>query len=289
MNLSSIDKKIEILADEIQEKDQKDRLFHIKKLYEGPDQIITAEEYKDQINKEKVLYKVKSGINGLDKLIEGFRPGTLIIISGPTKQGKTTFCQTLTYHFTLAKFPCLWFSFDTPPIELIERFPTLPVFYLPRKNSPEKRLEWIEGKIIEGLAKFNTRIIFIDHLEFLSKFSEGNNSNYANEITAIARELKEISIRWNVTIFLNHHIRQIPPGTTPHWSHLKNSSGPAQESDITIMIWRLEEKTAMGSIQSDRARVAVQLHRRTGKTGIFDIDFQNNIFKDYDKNEERPF
>ncbi|MEK6879616.1 MAG: hypothetical protein AABY22_08420 [Nanoarchaeota archaeon] len=55
------------------------------------------------------------------------------------------------------------------------------------------------------------------------------------------------------------------------------------------MIWRLEEKTAMGSIQSDRARVAVQLHRRTGKTVIFDIDFQNNIFKDYDKNEERPF
>lgn len=288
MDIQGLDSEIQELEKRAEEKDEQQRILLLKKAYSGPDELITSEKYKKDITKDKVLYKAMSGLPALDKVIEGFRPGTLIIISGPTKQGKTTFCQTLTHNFTNNGFPCLWFSFDTPPIELIERFPKLPTFYLPRRNEPEKKLEWIESKIVEGIAKYNTRMVFIDHLGFLTRFAD-KNSNYATELTSIARELKEISIRWNVTIFLNHHIRQIDADVTPNWTHLKDSSGPAQDSDITIMIWRLNKRTAYGIEYDTTSRISIQLHRRTGKTGSFSVQFKNNLFTETNEHEAKPF
>ena len=251
--------------------------MELQKRYQGSDELISSKDFLAKAKKEHDLYIVNSGLKSLDGIIGGFRPGTLVIISGPTKQGKTTFCQTLTTNFTNQQFKCLWLSFDTPSIELIERFSPLPVFYLPKRNSPEKKMTWIESKIIEGLAKYNTRIVFIDHLGFLTRFAD-KNTNHATELTSIVREIKEISIRWNVTIFLNHHIRQIDAEVVPNWSHLKDSSGPAQDSDITILIWRGRLKGKFGIEYDDSAFVSVQLHRRTGKTGLVKVKYKNNLF-----------
>lgn len=291
MLVESINEKLLELDEEIKEKEIKERLVEVVRFYKGPDEIVSAEEYKKYASKELVLYKVGSGIKGLDSIIEGFRPGTVIIVSGPTKQGKTTFCQTLTTNFSRQGYKSLWFSFDTPPYELIERFPELPLFYLPKKNAPEKKIEWIEKKVIEGLVKFDTRMIFIDHLESLAGSAE-SSSNYANQLQLIARDLKEISMRWNVTIFLNHHIRQLAPGEQPNYSHLKNSSGPAQETDVTIMVWREKEKSQIFGIQyKDSSIISVQLHRRTGKTGAVRLTFKENSFTEevYDEQGSRPF
>jgi len=204
MDINDINKTIDDLSKEDLKTDEKERLQEMYKNYTGSDEIISVTEYQELIRKENILYRVGSGLKGLDKIIEGFRPGSLIIVSGPTKQGKTTFCQALTDNFIKQGFQCLWFFFDTPAIEVIDRFKEVPIFYLPKRNEPEKKISWIESKIIEGLVKFNTRMVFIDHLGFLSKFAD-KSQNYSTELTSIVRELKEIAIRWNVTIFLNHH------------------------------------------------------------------------------------
>lgn len=250
--------------------------------YSGEDKVITASEFKAGTVKEVDLYRAGSGISELDKIIGGFRPGNLIIVSGPTKQGKTTFCQTLTRNLSRQNYKCLWFSFDTPAIELIDRFDkSLPIFYLPKRNLPEKKLEWIESRIIEGISKFNIRMIFIDHLEFLTRFTD-KSSNYSTELTAIVRELKSIAIQWNVTIFLNHHIRSIDLETVPNYTHLKNSSGPAQDSDLTLMVWREKVKGQFGIEYTDNGFISVELNRRTGKTGKIRVKFDNNFFKDFE-------
>lgn len=276
----SIDDLFGKLEDESTGEDEDKRILELHKSYTGSDELVSAQDFKRDCKEDDALYKVGCNITELDKIIEGFRPGTVIIISGPTKQGKTTFCQTLTDHFTKSNFPCLWFSFDTPPIEVINRFPELPVFYLPKKNKPEKKLDWIEAKIIEGIAKYNTRMIFIDHLGFLTKYADKSN-NYATELTSIVRELKAISIRWNVTIFLNHHIRGITSDVIPDWSHLKDSSGIAQECDIVIMIWRDKKKVDSGIEFTNTSHISVQLHRRTGMIGNIRVGFKDNLFIDY--------
>ena len=284
MDIQDIDKTLTDLDEHADSDEERKRIVELYKNYKGSDEVITAEEYQKIVVREQVLYRVGSGITELDKIVEGFRPGNVIIISGPTKQGKTTFCQTLTENFTKQDFKCLWFFFDTPAIEVIERFKDVPIFYLPKRNKPEKKIKWIEEKIIEGLVKYDTRLIFVDHLGFLTQFTS-QIDNRATELTSIVRELKEIAIRWNVTIFLNHHIRSIDSESTPNWGHLKDSSGPAQDSDITIMVWRERKKAEFGVDFTDNGYVSVQLHRRTGKTGTVRMKFKDGIFVDSQVNK----
>jgi replicative DNA helicase len=288
MEIEKIKSTIDKLDSKLQNKDEKERLLELKRKYTGSDEVISAKEYSDDVKKEKILYKAFSGLKKFDSIIEGFRPGTVVIISGPTKQGKTTFCQTLTKAFSSTGFECLWFSFDTPPYELIERFEPLPTFYLPRNNFPDKKIQWLEEKIIEGMAKYNTRMIFIDHLGSISRFTS-ETSNHATELTAIVRELKDIAMRWNVTIFLNHHIQKIDLMTTrPAWYHMKDSSGPGQEADITLMIskgMRLIDRKTNKFEYDGTGKISVELNRR-GKTGIVDLLHEKNGFIEYEKQKE---
>jgi replicative DNA helicase len=290
MNADSLGKELDKLESEMKTQEEKDRLLWVKERYTGEDEVITATEYLKLVKKEHVSFKAYSNLKELDKIVQGFRPGTLITISGPTKQGKTTFCQTLTNNFSRQGFKCLWFSFDTPPIELIERFPAVPAFYLPKRNKAELMTDWIEEKIVEGIAKFGTKIVFIDHLGFLSKYTD-RASNYATELTSIVRELKQIAIRWNVVILLNHHITKIGAEEVPNWSHLKDSSGIAQDSDMVIMIWRERSKPSFQGeiVYTDCSWISVQLHRRTGKTGNFKVQWKANLFQELTNPNAQPF
>ena len=287
MDIKDLDEKIATLEDEVKTKKERDELLWLKKQYRGSDEVIPADLYYQLIKKEKVPFKAYSKIPSLDKIVEGFRPGNLIIVSGPTKQGKTTLCQTLTYQFTNQQLPCLWFSFDTPPSELIERFPEgkCPLFYLPKRNEIEKKMDWIESKIIEGIAKFGVKVVFVDHLESIARFSN-NAPNFAAELQSISRDLKEMSMRWNVIIFLNHHIRQIDESQVPNWTMMKNSSGPAQESDLTIMVWREKEKISGETVYTNTTQISVQLHRRTGKTGNVKVAWNNNLFTELEYGDQ---
>lgn len=292
MSHEHIEKKIKELEEETKEKNERNNFLELYREYEGDDEIITSVDYRKSHEKREDLYLAYSQIRGLDNIIEGFRPGTVVIVSGPTKQGKTTLCQTLTHNFYTQGFKSLWFSFDTPTIEVINRMDESISFYVPKQYPAEKKVIWIEEKIIESLAKYDTRIVFIDHLEFITGYSE-NFSNYATELQSIVRELKRISIKWNVTLFVNHHLRQINEESIPNWTQLKNSSGVAQDSDITIMMWRNRKKDRNGIMQYENSSIiSVQLHRRTGKTGYVRVNFSNNLFTDEptsDTIEEKPF
>jgi ATP-dependent Clp protease ATP-binding subunit ClpA len=50
-------------------------------------------------------------------------------------------------------------------------------------------LTWVEKKIIEGKAKYNSSVVFIDHLHFIVDFGE----NMSIEIGKTMRELKRMA------------------------------------------------------------------------------------------------
>lgn len=282
MDAKDVDKLIKNLDHEL--KDVKDRsdLMSVMREYSGDEEIIGSSDYvaaMSVLRGNKSILKVYSTLQSLDRITEGFWEGNVVVISGPTKEGKTTFCQTLTMNFTRQGLKCLWFPFDTPGEELISRFSTPTEIYLPKKNPSVKKLDWIEKKIIEGIAKFGTRIVFIDHLAMLTKVTD-SNTNYSTELSSIMMELKQIAIRWRVIIFLNHHIRKIQADTIPMYSDLKDSSGVAQDSDMVIMIWRKKEKQDGIIHHTNRAVVSVQTNRRTGRTGIIHVAHKGDHFEE---------
>lgn len=225
--------------------------------YDGEDQVLSsAEIYLRLKEQQSELVKVVSNIPTLDKLIDGFRDGELVTISGPTKMGKTLFCQSLTVQFTKQQHYPLWFSFEVPIKQFLDQFHVLPLIYMPAKLKAHA-LEWFEDRVWESFAKYHTRIIFIDHLHYLVDLAKLRNPSI--EIGQVVRRLKTLAVSGGFVIFLLCHTTK-GAYSEEHLSYesIRDSSFISQESDTVLMIKRLKGEG------ENRARLRVEFHRRTG-------------------------
>lgn len=253
------------------------------RLYEGDDKVLTSFELYDKLNSDKKepYVSVMSGIPGIDYACEGFQDGELIIISGPTKQGKTLLAQTFTVAFAKKKnFPC-WFTYEVPPRQFLSQFPILPLFYLPSNNKAQD-FNWFMDRCLESFFKYNTRIFFIDHLHFLVDMARVSNPSL--EIGAIVRRIKRFAVDNDFVIFLLCHIKK-NEGDDLSYKDLRDSSFIAQDSDTCIMIKRTPK------IGQNTAKARVEFHRRTGKTEwVVDLEKQYGLLREIvkiDKGDDR--
>lgn len=224
--------------------------------YEGEDRVISSTEMRLLLGDQKVSpHRLHTTISGLDALVEGFEPGELITISGLTKHGKTLLAQTLTKHFCDQRYYPLWFSYEVPARQFLSQFPELPIFYLPEKLKSHD-MAWVEDRIDESRAKYDTRVCFVDHLHFL--FDMVRSRNLSLDIGHVVRSLKRFAVEKEMVVFLLCHLAKIKKGDDPSYFDLRDSSLIAQESDCVMLVKRTEEEGA------NTALVKVEFHRRTG-------------------------
>jgi len=197
-----------------------------------------------------------SGLPRLDRLTEGFIAGELIVISGPTKHGKTLFAQSLTKQFTKQNAFPLWFSYEVTPKYFLQAFPELPLFYMPR-NLKMNALDWVMGKCLESYKQYHTRIVFIDHLHYL--FDIARTRNPSIEIGTVIRKLKTMAVQREFVVFLLCHTTKGASDVDTSYESIRDSSFVAQESDCVMMIRR-----SMDFPESNKARLKIEFHRRTG-------------------------
>ena len=289
--LKKIEDEISLTEDKIKKSEQQKRLEDIYKYYNEEDKVISSIEAKKNIEKlekegeGKLL--IKSRYKELDKIIDGFREGNLIVVSGPTGHGKTTWCQNVTENIIKDNIKSLWFSFEVPVEEFLEKFEEdLPLFYLP-KTLKDNTMIWIEQRIIESIVKFGTKVVFIDHLNYIidtNSFDKSINSSY--QIGILMRELKKIAIRWKIAIFLMAHLKQPQIDKPPTLSDLRDSSFIAQESDFVIILWRKAKKNTIPPVLGNKAILSVQKNRRTGKGGNISLYHENGRLKELDREIE---
>lgn len=216
-------------------------------------------ELLDQEKKPELFFKSK--IPSLDRAIEGFSSGELIVISGPTKGGKTLLAQTLTHNFLEQQIYSLWFSFELPSREFINRFPDLPLFYLPR-HLKRSAIKWLQDCIVQSLEENRTRVVFIDHLHFL--FDIARSRSPSLEIGSIVRGLKSLAVDNNIVIFLMCHTSKLHPEKEPDAESIRDSSFVGQESDSVFILWRVKDSEG---VYGNKAILKVEYHRRTGVMG----------------------
>ncbi|MFH1624349.1 MAG: hypothetical protein ABID54_04235 [Pseudomonadota bacterium] len=221
--------------------------------YQGDDRVISSHDMEERIRNQKTLFSVRSMIPLLDRYTEGFEAGELVIVSGITKNGKTTMAQTLTNNFYKQGYFSLWFTYELPPRQFLRCFPELPLLYMPSilKSGSWK---WLETRILESFVKYNTRIIFIDHLHYIVDMLRQGNASL--EIGTIIRQLKLMAVRHNFIIFLMAHTRKKSDGDS--FGDPRDASFIEQESDVTLMVKRFPD------IEENLACVRVNQHRRTG-------------------------
>jgi len=224
--------------------------------YAGEDKVTSSFELRDKLLKDKKdpHINIKSRIPGIDHACEGFQDGELIVISGPTKNGKTLLAQTLTVNFSHQKEYAGWFTYEVPPRQFLSQFPILPLFYLPQKNKAQD-FNWFMERCLEAHFKYHTRIFFIDHLHYLIDMARVKNTSL--DIGTIVRRIKRFAVDNDFVIFLLAHIGK-SESEDLSYRDLRDSSFIAQESDCVIMVKRTPKEG------QNRAKARVEFHRRTG-------------------------
>lgn len=224
--------------------------------YHGEDQVITSHALRAQLGeKTESIVNARSLIPSLDKAVDGFRDGELIVISGPTKNGKTLLAQTLTANFAKNQTFSLWFSFEVPARQFLSQFPTLPLIYMPKKLQP-KAMDWFKDRVYESFEKYHTRIIFIDHLHYLVDLAR--QKHLSIEIGTVIRELKTLAVQNDFVIFLLCHTGKSKVDDGLSYESIRDSSFISQESDSVIMVKRRLD------VADNAATMRVEFHRRTG-------------------------
>ena len=243
--------------------------------YDGEDQIISSHEMQLKLKESpESLIQVKSFIPSLDSAVEGFRDGELIVISGPTKNGKTLFAQTLTAAFVRQQHHPVWFSFEVPVRQFLSQFPEMPLIYLPQKLKAHA-MDWLEDRVYEAFLKYHARIIFIDHLHYL--FDLARTRTPSIEIGQVIRRLKTLAVTGNFLIFLLCHTTKGASEGELSYECIRDSSFVSQESDSVLMVKRAPEEA------ENAARLRVEFHRRTGVIEkVINLRKENGVLREPD-------
>lgn len=224
--------------------------------YDGEDRVISSHEMDEWIRSRKdSSIIIKSGIPSLDNFLEGgFQTGELYAISGPTKNGKTLFSQTLTNNFYMQQFFSIWFTFELPAKQFLSCFNDMPLIYMPRILKSHD-LDWVCDRIKEGFQKYHTRVVFLDHLHYL--FDMAKVKSPSLEIGTVIRRLKKIAVDDNLLIFLMCHTSKAGVQDLSYQS-IRDSSFVSQESDSVFMIARTPKNG------ENTSTLRIEFHRRTG-------------------------
>lgn len=274
--IQDLGQEIKLAKDEEYKTEALMRLQEIAKTYRGQDEVISSYDLYEKIKEEPPQRKIMTGLKGFDEILDGFRETQLIVVSGITKHGKTSFAVDLTSRLS-AENP-LWLPFEEPAREIIMKFHDRgekpPLFYTPTRMAGNT-LNWIEKKIIESKAKYDTKIIFVDHLHFII---DNSKENVAQEIGRTMRDLKKLAVKWNVVLVLLAHLKKTRLDENPDLEDLKDSSSIAQEADTVIFMWRQTERINGEVVITNNVNVSVQANRRTGKTGNVKLVYVNGKF-----------
>lgn len=223
--------------------------------YDKEDRVISSYEMTAELEKQKPVFTIKSGIPFLDEHLQGFQGGELIVVSGVTKHGKTTFCRTLTDGFVKQKEFPLWIQYELPARQFLASYPEVPLIFMPRRLKAAD-MDWIEKRILETFQKYHSRVVFIDHLHFL--FNLQSSRNVSLDVGAVIRRLKLVAIQQEAVIFLMAHTVKPKADGEMGFESIRDSSIVAQESDVCLMIRRRPEKG------DNLTEVSIEYSRRTG-------------------------
>lgn len=245
--------------------------------YDKEDKVISFKEMQELAEKNKAhIFAIKSDIPSLDGMVGGFEGGELNVISGKTGGGKTLFAQTLTKNFSDQGIKSLWFSYEMPPYNFLKRFPSIPEAYMPQILTARDP-RWIEARIWEAKLKYDTRIVFIDHLHYLVDMARMQNMSI--EIGEIMRSLKKIAIKHNIVLFLIAHTKMTNEDDELGLGSVRDSGMIECEADNVFYVWRNMKRDIF-----NQSILKIAKNRKLGIVGKkIDLQFVNGYLMELEK------
>lgn len=254
------------------------RLQDTMATYDGEYRLVWSHDLLAELADKPKEQLHATGVPLLDDVIGGFKEQQLITIGGDTGHGKTAMGLFLVHK--LSKLNPLVIPLEQSNEELVaQRLSnghTVPQFLSPRALADRVTVEWIEERVVEGIAKYNSKLVLIDHLGYINDFGKGGEfkgENTAYRIGQVMKGLKNIAKKWNVIVMLLVHISQHDEGKPPSREDIKNSSDIAQESDMVILLWRKNALKKKVRVYQNKTMLSIQKNRRTGRNANIGLEF----------------
>lgn len=277
--------------------------------YDGRDRIVSSHELAKELEKtDDSVFKIATGIASLDRILgDGVEAGELILVTGPTGEGKTTLLMTITKNMSDVNVNSVWFTLEVTPRQFLQKLvkasgaaTTLPLFYIPRAGFDDldeeymkkfekehgrryEMIDWIEDRIIEAKVKVEgdgkmLKAVFIDHIHMIFSLSQFSR-NVSLEIGDMVAKVKEMAITHNLAIFLIAHSKDnsISPNAEPRKEDIRDSGLISRLADTIIGVWRIKNSDS-GTEHSrpkdldegdNKAKIRVFKNRRNGSQGFF--------------------
>ncbi|MFN8579300.1 MAG: DnaB-like helicase C-terminal domain-containing protein [Candidatus Sericytochromatia bacterium] len=287
--IKEILKKIDTFENQFQTKVERklieERKLELLKHYKGEDEIVSWQDIETKVKEAGEPERLVSGLETFDKELRGgIEVGRLVVLSAGTKSGKTTISIDLMRKYQKYN-PCM-IVLEQPPEELIRE----QLFYgneIPQIYSPKTfnkvSINWLEDRILESYLKYGTRVAVIDHLDFIEK--DERQSMRHLQIQSVMEELKLMSRRLNIAIFLVAHINKLSPEEQPNHFNLAESSSIAKLSDIVLFLWR-ECVKVNGKIEyTGLVNLRIDISRQGGTGTDIKLIFNNGKYREADQFE----
>lgn len=280
MNIDELIKKIESdkksLKESIVSDEGMERLKKVAREYSGEYELVwsndTAELLKSQPKKTAHL----SGIEVLDNLTGGLRAQQMIGIGAQSGHGKTAFGFWLLKAYEDLS-PVL-LPLEQSSEELIEQRTEngqfIPRYLSPKKHSAHVTPDWIEQRIVEAIAKYNSKMIMIDHMGYIEVGEDYRREGEHLRIEKKLQAIKHLAIKWNVVIVILIQLQQMEEEQAPQLRDLKGSSAIRQECDKIIFLWRNNTKAGKARAYDNKVLVSMQKNRFNGVNGNAGAEFE---------------
>ena len=270
------------LNEQLKKKNELSELLKPYATYTGKDEVVSATIIKEQLDVDTEQRKYFTGITQVNTILDGFKSGDLITMSGISGNGKTELLISFTKDFIDKNYKVMWVSYEVNPKDFMNRFGDYdPIFFMPRQNLPNS-LDWVIKRIYEAKAKYNVDIVIIDHLHFLLDMATLGNRNISHLFGGIIRRIKTTALKLDVTVFLVAHLNKTATKEVPDLVDLRDSSFTYQEADTVLIIHRENTDSTIDlnkNIQPAVLRIAK--NRWNGYLGLVKLT--------YDRKQRRYF
>jgi replicative DNA helicase len=264
---------------------------------------------------------IPTGLQALDEshALGGLHRKRVILLAAPPGTGKTIFSGQIAYNVAKAaahEGDVVWFSLEMTAEELTERMLALHTG-IDAKAIAEGRLDegelqrvtdamgFLQGLPIHidetpGLSSAEIRLktlqhmarrgrpslVIVDHV-LLVKQPVKKNTNEAQEVDTVVRELKNLSKEVDAPVLAIHQMNR--DGYDSELPSLRNLyMGGEKDSDVVMFLTRPDMNNPQ-SPDKDKAKIVLAKHRG-GPTGVIELLFRPNVmrFADISKYEAVP-